>query len=140
MTIIINFLEKLKKKNLELSSVIKNNYITDEIKEINFSDFNIQSIITPKNFKINGEGKYSFNNFDYLNLDLIYSLNDNLSNLKINFDYKNDLNLDLINYKKLDNSVANLSLNLEKMNDSMKIKEFSLNENNNVIRINDLVF
>ena len=67
-------------------------------------------------------------------------MNDNLSNLKINFDYKNDLNLDLINYKKLDNSVANLSLNLEKMNDSMKIKEFSLNENNNVIRINDLVF
>ena len=131
---------KLEKGNLELSSIIKNNFITDEIKEIYFSDFNIKSTISPKNLEISGEGKYSFNNYDFLKLTLVNSLKDNLSNLKINLDYKNDLNLDLINYKKSDNSVANLSLNLEKNNDLIKIKEFSFNENNNVIRINDLIF
>ena len=134
------FFGKIEKSNLELSSVIKNNFITDEIKEIYFSDYNIQSTITPKNLKISGEGKYSFNNFDFLKLSLVSSFNDNFSTFKINLDYKNELNLDLINYKKLDNSVANLSLNLEKKNDLIKIKELSFNENNNVIKINDLIF
>ena len=45
---------------------------------------------------------YSFNNTDFLkiNLENTYFLRINFLKLKLNFDYKNNLEISLINYKK----------------------------------------
>ena len=59
-------------------------------------------------------------------------------NLDIN--YNKSINLDLINYQKSNNSIAKLSINLEKKKQNIKIKKFNLTERDNLIDITDLKF
>jgi len=105
---------KLEKSKFKLSSPIKNNFITEEITNIYFSDFKMRTILKPKNIKISGEGKYSFDNSNFLNVNLENSINNDNLTLKLDFDYKKKIDLDLINYKKPEGSFSNIFLVLEK--------------------------
>ena len=129
---------KLKKGKFELLNPIKNNFIVNEINEIYFSDLKIKSIFSPDNLKLEANGKYSFDNLDFLKVNLINKQNINSSNLILDFAYKNRLEIDLINYKKTEDSIANLSLNLEKIKNIIKINKLNFKEGNNSIKINDL--
>ena len=131
---------KLNKGKLELFSPIKNSFITKEIKEIYFSDLQIKTLFSPKNIKFESEGMYSFDNLDFLKINLENNFNNDMMNLKSNFDYKRSLDLSLINYRKTENSIANLSLNLKKSKDIIKFVKLNFKEGNNLININDLVF
>ena len=106
----------LEKGKVVLSKPIKNTLIKDKIKEINLSNFKIQSVFTPKNLSVNGEGKYSFNGLNFLNMNIENNLKNDSLNLKLNFDYNNEFELNLINYKKIKNSIANITLDLQKEN------------------------
>ena len=130
----------LEKAKFELARSFKNSFITEGIKQIYLSNFQISTIFARNKIQTNGEGKYSFNNLDYLNLILENNFNKDTINLKLNFDYKNSLDLSFINYKKTKNSLANLNLDLEKKADKIKIKNLSYQEGKNVIKINSLVF
>ncbi|MDC0385571.1 hypothetical protein OAM06_02580 [Pelagibacteraceae bacterium] len=130
----------LEKAKFELARSFKNSFITEGIKQIYLSNFQISTIFAQNKIQTNGEGKYSFNNLDYLNLILENNFNKDTTNLKLNFDYKNSLDLSFINYKKTKNSLANLNLDLEKKADKIKIKNLSYQEGKNVIKINSLVF
>ena len=79
---------KIEKSNFELSKPIKNSFITEEINEIYLSNLQIKTIFSPKNFKVNGKGKYSFNNLDFSKINFENKINNNLLNLKLDFDYK----------------------------------------------------
>ena len=57
-----------------------------------------------KKIEISGIGDYSFNNFDFFKIDFINKSENDLINLKLNFDYSNNLIIDLINYQKAKNS------------------------------------
>ena len=129
---------KIEKSKFELSESIKNNFITEEIKEIYLSDLQIKTIFETKNISLNGEGKYSFNNMDFLKINLENKFKDDLLNLKLDFEYGNSLVLDLINYKKPKNSIANLSFDLKKNKDNIKIEKLYYKEGNNLIKINNL--
>tara|TARA_X000001036_G_scaffold272621_1_gene253215 strand:- start:875 stop:2113 length:1239 start_codon:yes stop_codon:yes gene_type:complete len=83
-------------------------------------------------------GKYSIDDNDFLNFDLENFNTKDLSNLKLNFDYKKDINLDIINYMKPKNSIATLSIDFDKNKNNIKIKELKLIEKNNSISIEDL--
>ena len=131
---------KLEKVNFELSNPIKNSLITEEIKTIYLSDLQVKTIFNPKNINLKGEGKYSFNNRDFLKIKLDNNLNNDLINLKLNFEYGNSLELNLINYKKPKNSISILSLDLEKKKDNIKINKINFEDKNNLIKINDLKF
>ena len=130
----------LEKAKFELARSFKNRFITEDIKQIYLSNFQISTIFAQNKIQTNGKGKYSFNNLDYLNLILENNFNKDTINLKLNFDYKNSLDLSFINYKKTKNSLANLNLDLEKKTDKIKIKNLSYKEGKNVIKINSLVF
>ena len=130
----------LEKAKFELARSFKNTLITEEIKQIYLSNFQISTIFTKNKIQTNGEGKYSFNDLDYLNLKLENNFNKDLINLKLNFDYKNSLDLLLINYKKTKNSLSNFNLDLEKKIDKVKIKNLSYKEGENLIKIKSLVF
>ena len=106
----------LEKAKFELARSFKNRFITEDIKQIYLSNFQISTIFAQNKIQTNGKGKYSFNNLDYLNLILENNFNKDTINLKLNFDYKNSLDLSFINYKKTKNSLANLNLDLEKKN------------------------
>lgn len=130
----------LEKARFEFARSFKNTFITEEIKQIYLTNFQISTIFAKNNIQTNGEGKYSFNNLDYLNLKLENNFNKDTINLKLNFDYKNSLDLLLLNYKKTKNSLANFNLDLEKKIDKVKIKNLSYKEGENLIKIKSLVF
>ena len=105
---------KIDKSKIKLTKPFKNSIIPDEINDIYLSDLQIQSFISHNNIKLNGFGEYSFNNSDFLKINFENNIVNDLLNLKLNFDYKNKLKLDLINYTKAQNSIANINLDLEK--------------------------
>ena len=58
-----NILGVIKKSKIDLSNLIKNKFIKDEINEIYFSDLKIKTNFKPSIMNFNGEGNYSFDNF-----------------------------------------------------------------------------
>ena len=134
-----SFLGKIEKSKFDLPIPIKNTMI-DEISKIYLSDFQLKSIFTPKKNSINGKGKYSFNNTEFYKIDLENNFSKDLLNLKLNFDYENKLKLDFINYEKLNNSIANLSLELKKNKDNIDISKLYYIEGDNSLKIDGLRF
>ena len=130
---------KLNKSKLKLTKSLKNNII-GEIKEIYFKNLQFQSSFSPKKTSINGDGKYSFNNSNFLKINFKNDLINNILNLKLEFDYQEQFNLDLINYKKPKNAIANLSLDYEKYKNKIKINKFNFKEGDDKIIVNNLIF
>ena len=131
---------KLKKGKLELPKPIKNQYILEEIKEIYLSNFQILSNFNLKKSSIKGEGDYSFNNSNFFNINFDNRFKKDFLNLKINLDYNKSLDLKVINFEKSKNSIANLSLDVEKKKDITKINNFKFKEGKNSINVEDLIF
>ena len=73
----------LEKSKFELSNLIKNNFVSEGIKNIYFSDLKMKTVFKPKNVKISGDGKYSFDNSNFLNINLENNLNNDILNLKL---------------------------------------------------------
>ncbi len=134
------FSGKIKKSNLELNDVIKNDFINEEIQEIYFTDLIIDANFTPKNFKINTKGKYSINNLEYLKFDLDSNIRNNFLQFNGNFDYTNSIRLNFINYKKPKDTKANLSLKIVKERDLVSIKKLNFKSKNDIIEIDNLDF
>ena len=131
---------KIQKSEYRLSNPIKNSFISKEIEKIYLSDFQIQTSFAPNKISLNGTGKYSLNNEDFLKINLENTFIKDLVNLKIDFDFNEDLDLNLINYKKSKNSKGEISLHLEKKGKSFKINKFIFNDKNNSIKLSDLKF
>ena len=131
---------KIINTKFEINNFKKNSFFNEKIKDIYFSEILFESNISPKKTYFTGEGKYSLNNKDFLKFNSDYRLEKNLMNLNMVLDYKGNLNLNFINYKKKKESVAKLSVNLEKKNKEFFIKKFSLNDEGNLIIVKDLMF
>lgn len=131
---------KVEKSNFKLENPIKNNLILDEIKEIFFSDLLVKANISNNSSLINISGEYSLDSLDYLKFDLNNIFKNNFLDLKLDLDLKNNIELNLINYKKNKNEVVNLSLNIEKKNDLLKIKKLNFKNKKDLIQIKNLNF
>ena len=96
-------------------------------------------------------------NFSYkeknLNLDGEYTINDRgkklkfksnskenkqVLNLKVDFEFDQLINFDIINYVKKDDKLANISLDLDKKNNDLKINEFIFKEDKNLFLLKNL--
>lgn len=129
---------KIEKSKLQIPNIKKSTLFSQEIKEINLSNTEIQSNLSPKNFKIIGEGKYSLNNFDFLDFQIENKLKGKDLNLNANIDYNGDLTIDFINYVKKKNNTANISFELEKKKDLINLKQLDYKEKDDFIKLNDL--
>ena len=130
---------KLIKSLLELKTPIKSNLISNIIKEIHITNSNINLNFSPKNIQLTSNGSYSFDNQDFYKFNITNNYITNQLNLSTSFDLKNIFDLSLINYKKPENAVANISLNLKKKENTIIIKNFDFIEKNNSIRLKDLI-
>ena len=135
-----NLSGNLKKGEFLLFKEIENEFMKEAVKKVYLSDIKFQSIFNPQKIKLNGDGKYSFNNLEFLKISLENNFINNENYLKLNFDFKNSFELDFLNYKKPKNSLSNFSVNLKKKKDYIEINELYYNEKNNSIKINDLIF
>ena len=131
---------EIEKGRYELPKPIKNSSITEEIKTIILSDFKIKGIFNSKSTNLNGDGKYSFDNLDFLNISFENDFAKDQINLKLNFDYKNSFELGLINYKKSKDVIANFSLDLSKKSDYLAINKLDYKEGKNSITVIGLEF
>ena len=130
----------LKKSDFAFPELIKNEYINEKIKKIFFSDVKFKSTFSPQSIKLKGNGKYSFNNLDFLNINFENNLDKTEINLNLDFDFKDSFELNFLNYKKPANSLSNFTINLKKKKDLIEIKEFNFNENNDFIKIKNLIY
>ena len=128
----------LKKSEIILAKSIKNEFIEEKITKIYLSDLKFKSIFKPDNIKFNGDGEYSFNNLDFLKVNFENNLSGNKIDLKLNFDFRENLNIKFLNYKKSSNSLSNFSINLNKQKDIIKINELNFNEKDNVIKLKNI--
>ena len=135
-----NISGNIKNSKFILKKTIKNNFINNEIKDIYFTNFQLAMNFNPEIIKLKGEGKYSLNNLDFLKINLDNQIKKNKLNLSLNFDYGESLQLDIINYKKTEDTTANLSLNFEKNKNQIKINKLEFSEGKNLIQIEDLDF
>ena len=60
---------KIDSENFEILRPINNNFLTKEIKKIYLSNFQMKSVLNKKKINFNGQGKYSFNNLDFLKIN-----------------------------------------------------------------------
>ena len=60
--------------------------------------------------------------------------------MKLDFDFNEQLDLNLINYTKPKNTIANLYLEIEKTKNITKINKLNFKEDSNIIQINELTF
>jgi hypothetical protein len=130
----------LKEGKLEIPKMLTNSFIKDKIKEIYFENTKINSSLSPKNFELNGDGKYSFNNLDFLNFNFSNILNKQILKLNLNFDLKNIIDIALINYKKPKKNIANISINLEKKKNEIIINQLDYKEKTNFLKMSKLNF
>ena len=131
---------KLESGQINFHGISNNDYISEEIKEIYLSNLQIKTSIKPNLINLKGEGKYSFKNTDFQKIYLENSIYKDKLNLILDFDYKNSLEINLINFKKKKGSTANLFLNIEREKDILKIINLRFKENKNLIIIDDLEF
>ena len=134
------FSGKVKKSKIELFETIKNSFNIVEIKEIFLSDTKVDLEVSKQNYKWAAIGKYSFNNLDFLELRLDSSLRKNLLKISANFEYEDQFDLDLINYKKPKDKNAKVSIEFEKNKNIFNLKKLNYKEQNNLININNLKF
>ena len=135
-----NFSGKLEKGRIRNFFPSAKNYLLKEIEEIYLKDVQIDTNFSTKNIKLLSNGKYSLNNLDFLKFDIENnSINETLR-LIVNLDFKNSFDLSLINYKKKDDSIANLSFLLNKEKNLINIEKLNFTENKNFIKLKDLQF
>ncbi len=135
-----SILGKVQKSKLDLSNIFNNKFLKDEINEIYFSDLKIKSNFKPSIMNFNSEGNYSLDNLNFSKIKLENELKKNSMNLKLDFDYKKDIKLEIINYEKPKKSIANFSVELEKKKDNIKINSLNFKEGINLIKVQGLEF
>ena len=120
-----NILGVVKNTKFVLKNSFKNNFLDKEIKDIYFSNFQIDMNFSPDIIKFKGAGQYSFNNLDFFKINLDNKINKDKLNLLLNLDFGENFQLDLINYKKTNKTIADISLNFEKNKDEIKLINFN---------------
>jgi len=134
-----NFSGKVKNSKIELNKAIKNNFNIKEIEEIFLLDTQVD-LDLGENLNLDINGKYSFDNLDFLQLDLESIFKSDILEINANFEYKDSFDLDLINYKKPKDKIAKVSLEFEKNKNISNLKRLNIKDQNNVINISDLKF
>ena len=140
---VINYVYKntgrLDKLDTTLNHKIKSSFLDDDITNLSLkdSDFKIRYSSDKKNF-ITSNGSYRVNNFDFNNYNFTNNYSKDASNIELDFEFAQQVIIDLINYKKKTNKVANISLSFLKKKNHLNFKNINYKENKNSISIENL--
>ncbi len=124
--------------SLENKNLIDITIFKEKINILSLINSEINSDFSSKKKYIKISGKYSLNKSNYLLYDLENTFENQSLNLKINGDFDRALNLEIINYKKTKDKNANVSLNLDKKKNVIKINEFNYKEGKNFLSLKNL--
>ena len=122
------------------SKPFENTFLNKKVNQILLKDTKFEADFDLEKNKINFDGKYAFDEKNFLNFNLANIIKDNIFQLKLNADYEEAINFDLINYHKPKGINANLSLDLKKEKNKIEFNEINYKEEKNSILIKNLIF
>ena len=122
------------------SKPFENTFLNKKVNQILLKDTKFEADFDLEKNKINFDGKYAFDEKNFLNFNLANIIKDNILKLKLNADYEEAINFDLINYHKPKGINANLSLDLKKEKNKIEFNEINYKEEKNSILIKNLIF
>jgi hypothetical protein len=129
---------KILKADFNFEKPIQNYFLDDEIQYLSLIDSDIKTHLSSKQNKTNISGKYSINKNGPLSFNLENILGKELLKLKLDIEYSNPIVFNFINYVKPKDTIANISIDLDKKKENIKIKKLSFNARNDSISIEDL--
>ena len=129
---------KILKANFDFKKPFENSFLEDKINNLSLIETEIKTNLNIKKKNVIISGKYSLNKGDILSYNLENYIEKKLLKLNLNAEYNKNIEIEAINYKKLKNSIANISINLDKQKDNIRIYKLNLIEGNNSIFINDI--
>ncbi len=117
-------------------------FILDQkIEELKIKNSEINtSFNSDNNNYISATGNYELNNLKLNKYTITSKIKKNIYDLSINLDYSDDLNFEIINYKKDKGKIANITLDMNLKGNKIHLKEVSIKENNNEIFLKGLKF
>jgi len=152
-SIILDNTYKIKDYNYNFSGMIEeskfelfkpglkyNDLFKEKIEDIFLKNIRIKQTFSNKNVITESSGKYSLNNKDFFDIGLKNTLKNKMLNLKLNFDFNNSFELDLINYTKPKENIATIDVEFEKNKNNTKINKLVYKENNNLIELDGFEF
>tara|TARA_X000001036_G_C20670460_1_gene802289 strand:- start:179 stop:2362 length:2184 start_codon:yes stop_codon:yes gene_type:complete len=131
---------KIAKAKLDFKKPIKNNLLKKKINQLALINSEIKTSFNSKSSNTIISGKYSLNESDLLLFNLDNIIDGELLKLKLEAEYDQPIGLELINYDKPKNSIANFSINLDKLKDNLNIKEINFTEGNSTIFAKNIKF
>ena len=129
----------LQNAHIKFEQPIKNFALDKNIDFINLKNSRVLINLDKKLKSINLDGLYSFDSKDYLEFKMTNEYLKNSFALDIQADLKEKINLKILNYTKKKDTKANLSFNLTKTKNDLRIKELNFSHNDTQILINGLL-
>ena len=131
---------KIIKANLEFKKSLEKNFLKEKIYQFSLINSEIKSNFSSKSNNTAVSGKYSINKSDFLSFNLDNIIDEESLKLKLDAEFNQAVELEIINYQKSKDLIANLSINLSKKKDNLNIKEINLKEGNNLISAENIRF
>ena len=130
---------KINELLIQFDKSIKNSFLEKDVEELYFknSNFNARYASDKKNY-IYISGDYSIDNKNFQNYDFKNDFVKESSNINLNFEFAQKLNIDFINYEKSYNKIAKIILNLSTKKDLLNLKELKYSENKNLVLVENL--
>ena len=125
--------------HIKFEQPIKNFALDKNIDFINLKNSRVLINLDKKLKSINLDGLYSFDSKDYLEYKMTNEYLKNSFALDIQADLKEKINLKILNYTKKKDTKANLSFNLTKRKNDLRIKELNFSHDDTQILINGLL-
>ena len=129
----------LQNAHIKFEQPIKNFALDKNIDFINLKNSRVLINLDKKLKSINLDGLYSFDSKDYLEFKMTNRYLKNSFALDIQADLKEKINLKILNYTKKKDTKANLSFNLTKRKNDLRIKELNFSHDDTQILINGLI-
>ncbi len=130
---------KINKSFFKFDKPLKNSSLEKDLNHLYFKDTNVSSrFALDKNNYIHTSGSYSFNDVNYHNYNFKNDFFKENSNINVDLEFAEKLNINFINYIKEKNKVAKIFLNIQKKKNLINLKKLNYNENKNLILIEKL--
>ncbi len=125
--------------SLNFNKPFKNFLSKKDVNDFTFKDISLNlKYNSEKKNKIEAKGKYRFDKNNYQNFHLKNDFSNQVSRIKLNFDFIEELYIDIINYKKNKQTIAKISTDFTTKKDSIFLNKFEYKENKNLILIDKL--
>ena len=129
---------KIFNAKLNLKKPIDSYLFKEQIKDISFSNTEVRTRLSSKENSFDISGKYSLNESNPQSFKIQNIFKNKISNVKVNVNYDNMLELDLINYKKEKGDTSNFFLEFKTQKNSIEIDKFNLQNGTNLIQLNGI--